>query len=66
MTQANHFGRIRSELYGIGQPIGPYNMMIAGHARVTGMILVTNNEKEFARAQGLMIETGVRNRMKMI
>ena len=33
MIEANHFGRIRSELYRIGQPIGPYDMMIAGHAR---------------------------------
>jgi len=56
MKEANHFGRIRSELYRIGQPIGPYDMMIAGHARATGMILVTNNEKEFARVQGLLIE----------
>ena len=31
-------------------------MMIAGHARATGMILVTNNEKEFAKVQGLLIE----------
>ncbi len=56
MIEANHFGRIRSELYRIGQPIGPYDMMIAGHARATGMILVTNNEKEFARVKGLLIE----------
>jgi len=56
MAEANHFGRIRSELYRIGQPIGPYDMMIAGHARATGMILVTNNEKEFARVKGLLIE----------
>lgn len=56
MIEANHFGRIRSELYRIGQPIGPYDMMIAGHARATGMILVTNNEKEFVRVKGLLIE----------
>jgi tRNA(fMet)-specific endonuclease VapC len=31
-------------------------MMIAGHARATGMILVINNEKEFAKVQGLLIE----------
>jgi len=29
---------------------------IAGHARATGMILVTNNEKEFARVKELLIE----------
>jgi tRNA(fMet)-specific endonuclease VapC len=53
---ANHFGQIRSELYRIGQPIGPYDMMIAGHARSSGLILVTNNVKEFDRVPGLMIE----------
>ena len=53
---AYHFGQIRAELYRIGQPIGPYDMMIAGHARATGLILVTNNVKEFARVPGLRLE----------
>lgn len=53
---AYHFGRIRAELYGKGQPIGPYDMMIAGQARATGLILVTNNVKEFERVQGLLLE----------
>jgi tRNA(fMet)-specific endonuclease VapC len=56
MVEANHFGRIRSEFYQIGQPIGPYDMMIAEHARATGMILVTNNEKEFVHVKGLLLE----------
>jgi len=53
---AYHFGRIRAELYRKGQPIGPYDMMIAGQARATGLILVTNNVKEFERVQGLLLE----------
>jgi tRNA(fMet)-specific endonuclease VapC len=53
---AYHFGQIRAELYRAGMPIGPYDMMIAGHARATGLILVTNNTKEFKRVPGLMIE----------
>jgi tRNA(fMet)-specific endonuclease VapC len=36
-----HFGQMRAELYRIGKPIGPYDMMIAGHARTLGLILVT-------------------------
>ncbi len=56
ISEASHFGRIRAELYRTGQPIGPYDMMIAGHARATGMILVTNNQREFARVPGLMLE----------
>jgi tRNA(fMet)-specific endonuclease VapC len=53
---AYHFGQIRAELYRIGRPIGPYDMMIAGHARACGLKLVTNNVKEFKRVQGLIIE----------
>lgn len=53
---AYHFGQIRSALYRLGQPIGPYDMMIAGHARSAGLILVTNNVKEFERVPGLVIE----------
>ena len=51
-----HFGQIRAQLYKIGQPIGPYDMMIAGHARSAGLILVTNNQKEFNRVSGLRCE----------
>jgi tRNA(fMet)-specific endonuclease VapC len=53
---AYHFGQIRAALYAIGQPIGPYDMMIAGHARASGLILVTNNVNEFARVPGLLLE----------
>ena len=53
---AYHFGRIRSDLYRMGSPIGPYDMMIAGHARASAMILVTNNLKEFERVPGLQLE----------
>lgn len=53
---AAHFGQVRAELYATGQPIGPYDMMIAGHARSLGLILVTNNLKEFERVQGLRLE----------
>ncbi len=38
---ANHFGRIRTELYRLGAPMGPYDMMIAGQARAHGLILVS-------------------------
>jgi tRNA(fMet)-specific endonuclease VapC len=53
---ATHFGQLRSELYNNGQPIGPYDMMIAGHARATGLTLVTNNLREFERVPGLRVE----------
>ncbi len=53
---AYHFGQVRAELYRVGKPIGPYDMMIAGHARSSGLKLVTNNIKEFERVQGLQVE----------
>jgi tRNA(fMet)-specific endonuclease VapC len=53
---AYHFGQIRASLYSAGKPLGPYDMMIAGHARSLGLILVTNNEKEFKRVPGLLLE----------
>jgi tRNA(fMet)-specific endonuclease VapC len=56
---AVHFGQIRSELYSNGKPIGPYDMMIAAHARSLGLILVTNNCREFERVPGLRIENWV-------
>lgn len=56
---ATHFGQLRAELYRSGNPIGPYDMMIAGHARSLGLILVTNNANEFSRVPGLRIENWV-------
>ncbi len=53
---AYHFGQIRSGLYRTGRPIEPYDMMIAGHARSLGLILVTSNVREFTRVPGLVIE----------
>ena len=53
---AIHSGQIRAELAQLGQPIGPYDQMIAGHARSQGLILVTNNSREFARVAGIRIE----------
>ena len=53
---AVHFGQLRAELTRSGKLIGPYDMMIAGHARAMGLILVTNNRREFDRVPGLRVE----------
>jgi tRNA(fMet)-specific endonuclease VapC len=53
---AAHTGMIRSELAQAGTPIGPYDQMIAGHARSRGLIVVTNNLREFERVKGLRVE----------
>lgn len=56
---AYHFGQVRAELYSVGKPIGPYDMMIAGYARSLGLKLVTNNINEFERVQGLQVENWI-------
>lgn len=53
---AAHTGQLRAELGRAGTPIGPYDQMIAGHARSLGLILVTNNRREFDRVSGLRVE----------
>lgn len=58
---AIHSGQIRAELANQGQPIGPYDQMIAGHARSQGLIVVTNNSREFCRVAGLRLEDWTQN-----
>lgn len=57
---AQHYGAIRAALERTGQPIGVNDLHIAGHARSEGLVLVTNNEKEFSRVPGLQIENWIR------
>ncbi len=54
-----HTGQLRAELARAGQQIGPYDQMIAGHARSLGLIVVTNNRREFDRVPGLRVEDWV-------
>jgi tRNA(fMet)-specific endonuclease VapC len=56
---AAHFGQIRVELERMGKPSGAYDLMIGGHARSEGLILVTNNRREFDRMAGLRVENWV-------
>lgn len=56
VNAASHTGEIRAQLANVGNPIGPYDAMIAGHARSCGFVLVSNNEREFQRVDGLRIE----------
>jgi len=52
---ARHTGQLRAELARLGLPIGPYDQMIAGHARSLGLIVATNNLREFERVPGLRV-----------
>ena len=53
---ANCYGKIRADLEKKGTPIGPLDMIIAGHAQSLGYTIVTNNVKEFSRVAALKIE----------
>ena len=56
---AAHYGQIRAALEKQGQTIGVNDLHIAGHARSHGLVVVCNNEREFRRVEGLMIENWV-------
>ncbi|MGE6823573.1 type II toxin-antitoxin system tRNA(fMet)-specific endonuclease VapC [Pseudomonas soli] len=56
---AAHTAQLRAELAKAGTPIGPYDRMIAGHARARGLTLVTHNLREFQRVPGLRVEDWV-------
>jgi len=53
---AAHYGEIRANLERQGKTIGVNDLHIAGHARSEGLIVVTNNLKEFERVYGLRFE----------
>ncbi len=50
------YGKICAYLWKQGAPIGVMDMLIAAHAKAEGMILVTNNVREFERVPGLTVE----------
>lgn len=50
---ASHAADIRATLERKGLPIGGYDVLIAGHARSRGLIVVTGNRGEFGRVDGL-------------
>jgi tRNA(fMet)-specific endonuclease VapC len=56
---AAHYGQVRAELERAGTPCGPHDMQIAGHARSEGLIVVTNNMREFARMPGVRAENWI-------
>ncbi|WP_017316509.1 type II toxin-antitoxin system tRNA(fMet)-specific endonuclease VapC [Mastigocladopsis repens] len=58
-TATQTYGRIRAELERQGIVIGSMNMLIASQAISLGLILVTNNVREFSRIPGLVLENWV-------
>ena len=55
-TTAAQAAAVRARLEKVGTPIGPYDLLIAGHALALGVTLATGNTDEFKRVQGLRIE----------
>jgi tRNA(fMet)-specific endonuclease VapC len=56
---AQHHGQIWAELETAGQVCGAHDMQIGGHARSQGLIVVTNNTREFQRMPGVRVENWV-------
>lgn len=56
---AAEYGEVCADLQRKGTPIGTMDMLIAAHAKTEGLILVTNNTREFERVQGLTLENWV-------
>ena len=50
------YSHVRAKLERAGTPIGPVDMLIAGHAVSRNLTIVTNNEREFRRVSGLRVE----------
>ena len=53
---ARESARVRALLEAQGQPIGPYDVLLAGQALAHSLILVTDNTREFSRVPGLTLE----------
>jgi tRNA(fMet)-specific endonuclease VapC len=49
------FGKVASRLVDRGRPIGHFDALIAAHALVLEVTLVTNNEKHFGQVDGLKV-----------
>lgn len=50
------YAEIRAQLEAAGTPIGPNDLLIAAHARLLNLTLVTANIREFSLVPGLSVE----------
>ncbi len=53
---ALEYGKLCAKLQKKGTPIGPFDTLIAAHAKALSLTLVTNNIREFGRVEGLVLE----------
>jgi tRNA(fMet)-specific endonuclease VapC len=54
------YGAARARAETMGRPIGANDLLIAAHALALGCTLVTDNEAEFRRVEGLTVENWIR------
>jgi tRNA(fMet)-specific endonuclease VapC len=54
------YALLRTKLERAGKPIGANDLLIASHALALGCVIVTDNEREFARVPGLPLENWLR------
>lgn len=55
------YGEVRTQLERTGQPIGGNDLLIAAHALPLECTVVTDNEREFSRVEGLSVENWLRD-----
>lgn len=53
---AQVYGMVRADLQKKGTPIGSLDTLIAAHAKALNLTLITNNTRESARVDGLLLE----------
>jgi tRNA(fMet)-specific endonuclease VapC len=56
LQAASAYGALRARLEARGRPIGAHDMLVAAQAIAAGLVLVTDNVREFARVKGLVVE----------
>jgi tRNA(fMet)-specific endonuclease VapC len=61
IDDAKQYGIIRTDLEKRGQIIGVNDLHIAANAINNGLIVVTNNTKEFDKVSGLRVENWIKN-----
>jgi tRNA(fMet)-specific endonuclease VapC len=54
------YATLRAQLEAAGAPIGGNDMLIAAHAIALGCTVITDNEREFLRVEGLTVENWLR------
>jgi tRNA(fMet)-specific endonuclease VapC len=55
------YGRLRTRLEQAGTPIGANDLLIAAQALALNYVMVTDNEREFSRAEGLRVQNWLRS-----